>query len=446
MLELIRQAEKEPATARPPSSSVGAEQIGQDGQDGQNGQWETRTRLALRTEGERLEGELKSYRNNLIKESIRVGFFGLFLYVWDVYCCTALATAPFLPHLFYTTPVLPPQISFHHPLTSQMGHEDLGQFYYDTGDYAASFKSFSQMREYCVTPKQISEMTLNLVLVAIAQSNWMAVSANVFKLPSLQLKPDEKTRLEPIIMPLRGLVSLATAAFREAASLFLAADPAFITMEPVAGIAFNKQVLTGNDVAVYGGLCALATMGRAELQKEVIDNTNFRNFIELESHIRRMINAFCGAKYEQCLAILEAYRADYLLDVYLQPHVARLYGMIRRKSIVAYFMPFSRASMASMAQTFGIGEEEMERECLEMIRDGSLSARVDPVDGELIAKESDARTEVLQRALDMAEKQEKALRLKIFRINMQAAGFEVKTPKGVEKKEKGGVFGRFMQH
>merc|ERR1711939_1183957 len=58
----------------------------------------------IEAESQRLEAELKGYKNNLIKESIR------------------------------------------------MGNEDLGSHYYRIGDLVNASKAYSRMRDYCTTP------------------------------------------------------------------------------------------------------------------------------------------------------------------------------------------------------------------------------------------------------------------------------------------------------
>lgn len=312
-----------------------------------------------------------------------------------------------------------------------MGNEELGGFYYSTGDYAAAFKAYSRMREYCTTPKNICEMTLKLIMTAIVQENWMHVQSNTFKLSALGLKVEDADKVNPVIDPLRGLCSLVGSQYAEAAGFFLSTDPAYATSEAVAGICFPRAVISPNDIAIYGALLSLATMSRTDLQLHVLENAAFRTFLELEPHLRRAVADFVSGKYTSVLATLEAYRADYLLDHYLQRHVATIYDMIRRKSMVAYFAAFSRVSISTMAKAFGKDEQAMQEELVEMVRDGSLeNARVDIVEGLLVSRTADRRVEVGQRALEAAKATEKELRLKLWRINMIEAGLVLTAPKG----------------
>ena len=45
------------------------------------------------------------------------------------------------------------------------------------------------------------------------------------------------------------------------------------------------DVLSAQDVAVYGGLCALASFDRHELRNHVINNVSFRDYMEVNPEV-----------------------------------------------------------------------------------------------------------------------------------------------------------------
>jgi COP9 signalosome complex subunit 1 len=253
----------------------------------------------------------------------------------------------------------------------------------------------------------------------------MGVQGHLAKLEAYQLSPEEKNKLDPIISACQGLSHMCQGHFLDAAHSFLRTSHNFLTLDTAAGITWQREVLTGNDVAVYGGLCALASMNRSELQKAVLGNSEFRNFLELEPHIRRAITLFCNSKYSACLETLEAYRTDYLLDVYLSKVVARVYSMVRTKSIVQYFIPFSCVTLEEMASKFQTTGEfaSIEDELEQMINEGVLNARIDLVDRLLISPPTNPRYSVHSDALTMAQKYEHTLQLRLTRVNMLHSGF-----------------------
>jgi COP9 signalosome complex subunit 1 len=370
--------------------------------------WAEKKTRETQQEQDRLEHELKSYKNNLIKESIRV-------------------------HLQPRARRSPVANS------SQMGNEDLGHFYLDTGDYSSAHKAYMKMREHCTSNKHLADMTLRLVYCSIAQKSWLGVQTNIAKVEAAQLRGDDKAKLEPIVSVCNGLSHMSISNFREAANHFIRTSPTYPTSEPFANITWQRDVISANDVAVYGGLCALASMDRSDLQDRVLANSDFRNFLELEPHIRRAINLFCASKYSACLSVLEGYRIDYALDIHLSKVLATIYTRIRTKSIVQYFIPFSCVTLDEMAAKFpSTGAARIEDELEDMINAGTLNARIDLVDRLLISPPENPRVKVHADALAMAERYDHTLRLRLARLNMLAAGMEVKVDKsGGDKMSEG---------
>ena len=253
-----------------------------------------------------------------------------------------------------------------------MGHEDLGNHYYASGDLSNAFRSYSRMRDFCTAPKHILDMSLQIIKVCIEQGNYMSVQSHIVKVRHLLRTPEDEEQLAPKLAVATGLSYLASGTFREAAKTF-------VDCPNTLGNTWN-EVISSNDVAIYGGLCALASMNRSQLKSEVLDNNEFRNFLELEPHIRRAITFFYSAKYNACLSILQTYKNDYLLDIHLQKHVENIYDLIRSKSIVQYFVPFSTVTLSAMSEAFGTREEVLEQELVGMIESGKLEARIDTKD------------------------------------------------------------------
>ncbi|PNS14609.1 hypothetical protein CAC42_1631 [Sphaceloma murrayae] len=352
--------------------------------------WVDRRKKENQRETERLEQELRGYKNNLIKESIRA--------------------------------------------------KDLASHYLSTADFDNAQKAFQRMREYCTTPKHVAEMTIKLMYASLMSSSWLMVQSHCHKARVLSIKPEEKAKFDPAIEACSGLAYLCVEEYSSAAKSFLRVSPAYHqTPEPISNIIFSKQVMTGNDIAVYGGLTALASMDRDQLRTQVLENAEFRTFLELEPHIRRAISSFCEAKYTACLEMLEAYRSDYLLDIYLGPHLADLYARIRSKSIIQYFVPFSHVRISDLAAAFpyrgqgapvgAAATSAMEEELVDMIETRMLEARVDAVDGLLLSPPRDARAETQEGVLQTAAEVEHSLRLKLHRLNMLHSGLELANPK-----------------
>ena len=308
-----------------------------------------------------------------------------------------------------------------------MGQDDLGQHFHQIGDLVNSVKAYGRMRDYCTTPSHVVIMNFRLIGVSIDQRNWLAVQTSVQKLRSPGQQFAEAQRLTAKLSAAMGLALLASGSYKEAAQEFIETDPRMAQArldDPSDDEAFN-EVLTPNDIAVYGGLCALASMDRIQIQKRVLGNGKFRPYLELEPHIRRAITFFVSSKYSSCLSILASYRSDYLLDIYLQPHIHELYFRIRSKAIQQYFIPFSCVTFTALAAAFDTNEQTIEHELTSMIKRKDLDARIDLVARVLRANTVDARRKVHSDAMDTAKEYERTAHLRILRMEMLNAGMEV---------------------
>lgn len=309
----------------------------------------------------------------------------------------------------------------------------------------AASKVYARMRDYCTTTSHIASMLFKIINLSIERGDWLSVQSNVHRLGNLQSKPEEQAKNQPKTSAALGLSQLHSGSYLEAANSFLATDS-------VLGDSYN-EIITSNDVAVYGGLCALASMDRNELQRRVLDNSSFRNFLELEPHIRRAISFYCNSKFKPCLEILDAYRTDYLLDVYLQRHVGILYSRIRTKSIKQYLIPFSRVTLDSMSKIFSPtsmdGQAEAQdsnsplvQELTQLIQNGTLDARIDLEKKVLVAKQTDLRTEVQEAALESMLSYTREAHLRLLRTNALQSELEVKADPAEKRPRMEGEIGK----
>ncbi|XP_010255512.1 PREDICTED: COP9 signalosome complex subunit 1 [Nelumbo nucifera] len=309
---------------------------------------------------EKLENELNSYRTNLIKESIR------------------------------------------------MGYNDFGDFYYAHGALGDAFKNYVRTRDYCTTSKHIIQMCLNAILVSIEMGQFTHVNSYVSK---AEQTPDA---LDPVtVAKLRcaaGLAHLDGKKYKLAARKFLETGPEL-------GNNYT-EVIAPQDVATYGGLCALASFDRTELKNKVIDNLNFRNFLELVPEVRELIHDFYSSHYASCLEYLENLKANLLLDIHLYDHVETLYNQIRHKALIQYTHPFVSVDLRMMASAFKTSVAGLEKELEALITDNQIQARIDSHNKILYARHADQRNATFQRVLQTGSEFDRDVRAMLLRANL----------------------------
>ncbi|OAA68131.1 cop9 signalosome subunit 1 [Niveomyces insectorum RCEF 264] len=333
--------------------------------------WVQKTEAANAAETKRLEREIKVYKNSLVKESIR------------------------------------------------MGHEELGRHLESIGDLLGAVDAYNRMRPDVSTPKHIVDMGKHLVGVSMQRKEWAAAAAQLNKITGLQGSEEEKL-IQPYLRSMSGVALLGQGRFAAAAKSFLDVDGSISVSKITDGF------LSANDVAVYGGLLALATMDRKELQTKVLENTKFRVFLELEPHVRRAISQFVNGRYAACLGILASYRPDYMLDLFLQKHVDAIYAEIRNKCIINYLVPFSCVTLESMNAAFAAPGESIEEELASMIRKGVVDARLDSINKLVRTVKEKSRVKMHKQALESIAGMEKEAIDRLRRINIVAAELEVR--------------------
>lgn len=138
------------------------------------------------------------------------------------------------------------------------GHDDLGDHYLDCGDLGNALKCYSRARDYCTSGKHVVNMCWNVLKVSIYLQNWTHVISYVTKAQNTPDFPDVqgKENNAAIVTKLKvaaGLAELATRKYKAAAKLFLQASLDHCDF---------PEILSPGNVAMYGGLCALATFDR----------------------------------------------------------------------------------------------------------------------------------------------------------------------------------------
>lgn len=302
------------------------------------------------------------------------------------------------------------------------GHDDLGDHYLSCGDLSNALKCYSRARDYCTSGKHVVNMCLNVIKVSIYLRNWTHVLSYVSKAECTPEFSESQNRdvNQGILTRLKcaaGLAELATKKYKSAAKHFLQANFDYCDF---------PEMISTNNVAVYGGLCALATFDRQELQKNIIASTSFKLFLELEPQIRDIVFKFYESKYAQCLKLLDEMRDNLLLDLMIAPHVNKLYTQIRNRALIQYFSPYLSADMRKMSEAFNCSVPALENEIMQLILDGQIQARIDSHNKILYAKDADHRSATFEKAINVGRDFQRRTRMLVLRTAMLKKHIHVK--------------------
>lgn len=317
----------------------------------------------------------------------------------------------------------------------RLAHNDLGDYYYNIGNLKEAFTCYQKSREYGTSVKHTLALCMNSIRVALELNNMsqvllyankgLAILKNVDQMNASE--NEKKMTQKPSIIQqagsgIEGLgvggeskeeQNLTCAKFTCAAALahlhfdkYTEAAKHFTSLKTEIGNSYT-EVVSQQDVAVYGGLCALATFDREQLKKHIVhENVTFRDMFSTVPEMRDIIEDFWNSRYPQCLSKLNLIKKELLLDIHIGKHVHKLFSLIRQKALIQYTKPFSALSLTTMASAFNCDSvETLEKEIADLITRDKIRARIDSRGEKILrAKEFDKRTETFERVQKTAEK------------------------------------------
>lgn len=222
-----------------------------------------------------------------------------------------------------------------------------------------------------------------------------------------------------------GLALLAAGKFRQAAIQFTSA-PFTATDDASACVlaASLSDALALEDVAIYGGLCALASFDREEMASRVLASPSFGNYLELAPAVRDALSDFHAARYAACLTAIASVEQEASVDLYLRHHLPDLIARIRVRAVSAYVSPFTSVCLSRMAPALCCADvPTLTAELAGLISDGTIDGRIDVHRGVLVRDRREGRTEALARAAArgaeaVAEAEALALRVVMLKANL----------------------------
>ena len=180
----------------------------------------------------------------------------------------------------------------------RLAHNDLGDYYYNIGNLKEAFTCYQKSREYGTSVKHTLALCMNSIRVALELNNMsqvllyankgLAILKNVDQMNASE--NEKKMAQKPSIIQqagggIEGLgvggeskeeQNLTRAKFTCAAALahlhfdkYTEAAKHFTSLKTEIGNSYT-EVVSQQDVAVYGGLCALATFDREQLKKHIV--------------------------------------------------------------------------------------------------------------------------------------------------------------------------------
>lgn len=302
---------------------------------------------------------------------------------------------------------------------------ELGDLYSRRGDPVTALKNYASTRDYCSTVAQTAETCLQVVRASLESGNY--IQANTYLQRALKLPV--VTHADPLIglklNVAHGIVKLEQRDYKECARSFVGLES--LGKGEAAAL---KELISAEDIARYGGLCAIATFGRDELRSRVIESPVFKEYLENSPVTEQLIMDFYHSRYGGVMDSLQKLRRHLLLDSRLSPHVPALYQSINDACVAQYLAPYLSVSLKTMADAFGWTVPEAQKAAVALIVSGRIGGRVDMEKGTLHARTAESRRDGYQKLKRTFERQQQDVKSLLLRMSCIEHDIMVKAPGG----------------
>jgi len=294
-------------------------------------------------------------------------------------------------------------------------HAQLVNFSTEQGDYASALRYASKSREYCSEPHAVFSTCMTIIKLSALLRQYTDIQSFTSKAHHTQFK-DEADQSK--IYAAYGLYYMTSGKYKDAAFSF-----AQVKQQDL-GPQFS-DILCAQDVALYGVLCALASLERNEVQSKLLGSSSFQECLDLVPSIRDVTLDFCSCKYAACLASLEKLREPLTLDVHLHGQVNDICQQIRSKGMVQYFAPFVSVSLHSMAEAFNTNVDGIQSEVAQLVNKRQLDAKIDSHKKVLHVRHANQRKATYQNAMRVSQDFLDTTQALVLRMNLLKHDFGV---------------------
>lgn len=293
-------------------------------------------------------------------------------------------------------------------------HSQCANLCTEHGDYSSALKYVSKSREYCADPVAVFTTCMTMIKLSALLRQYADIQSVTSKANHTHFKEDTD---QSKVYAAYGLYYMTAGKYKDAASHFAQVKPQDL------GNAFS-DILCAQDVALYGVLCALASLDRNEVQSKLLDSS-FRECLDLVPQIQELTIDFCNCKYAACLSALEKLKESLFLDVHLHGQVNDICQQIRSKGMVQYFAPFLSVSLHSMAAAFNTDVDGIQSEVAELVSKRQLDAKIDSHKKVLVVGQKNQRKQTYQNALRVSQDFCDTTQALVLRMNLLKHDFGV---------------------
>ncbi|KAI6215812.1 hypothetical protein M3Y94_00428800 [Aphelenchoides besseyi] len=245
------------------------------------------------------------------------------------------------------------------------------------GDKTAALTAFRTTYEKTVGIGYRIDLVFSLIRFGLFFLDHKLINSNIAKAKDLMEQGgdwERKNRLRSY----EALYKMAIRDMKGAASLFLETVPTFGSYE----------LMSYDQLIFYTVVTSVLALDRPDLRVKVMRSNEIQERLNGGGEngelipIKHYLDSFYNCHYDQFfvqLASLESQRLKF--DRYLAPHYGFYSRAMRLKAYTQFLTPYKTVRLDMMAKDFGVSKSFIDRELHRLVASGSLSCRIDAVNG-----------------------------------------------------------------
>jgi len=248
------------------------------------------------------------------------------------------------------------------------------------GDKENSLTAFRKTFEKTVGVGRKIDLVLQQVRVGLFYMDHQLVSANLAKAKNLIEQGgdwDRKNRLKAY----EGLYALAIRDFKTAADLFLDAVSTFTSYE----------LMTYEELVFYTVIAAMLALERNDLREKVVKGADIQEQLFNQKMVADYLMALYECNYSGFFEGLAAIEPRLKFDRITAPHYAYYTRAMRVKSYKQLLSSYRSLTLKSMAETFGVSTDFIDKELHQLIASAALHCKIDRVRGVVATNQLDSK-------------------------------------------------------
>jgi len=183
-----------------------------------------------------------------------------------------------------------------------------------------------------------------------------------------------------------GLYLIITRKFKQASALLLESISTFTASE-----LFPYKTLV-----FYACMLAVITVDRVNYRKRVLNSPEILSTIDDIPHLRSFLFSLYRCQYDVFFAALADLTPALQRDPYMNTHLSYYLRELRIVAYNQFLESYRTATLASMAQAFGVSVDFLDAELFRFISSGRVSAKIDAVNGIVVTSRPDQKQQQYQ--------------------------------------------------